>query len=66
MDLDSGPMIDSDLRHVMDSDLGHTMDLDSGRVIDSDSGHVIAPGRQLLSFFSGGLESSIGATCEDG
>jgi hypothetical protein len=66
MDLDSGPTIDSDLGRVMDSDLGHAMDSDSGRVMDSDSGRAIAPGGQLLFFFSGGLESGVGAACEDG
>src|SRR6266851_4135002 len=58
MDLDSGPTIDSDLGHMMDSD--------SVCMMDSDLGHVIAPGGQLLSFFSGGLESGVGAACEDG
>ncbi len=50
----------------MDSDSGHTMDLDSVCVIDSDLECVITPGEQLLSFFLGGLESSIGAACKDG
>ena len=66
MDLDSGPMIDLDLWHMMDSDLGHAMDSDSDCVMDSDLGCAITPGRQLLSFFLGGLESGIGAACEDG
>jgi hypothetical protein len=65
MDLDLGPMIDSDLQYVMDLDLGHVMDLDSGHMMDSDSGHTIIPGGQLLSFFSGSLESGVGAACED-
>ena len=66
MDLDSGPTIDSDSGCAMDSDSGHAMDSDSGRVMDSDSGRTITPGRQLLSFFSGSLESGVGAACEDG
>jgi hypothetical protein len=66
MGLDLGPMIDSDLRHAIDSDSGHAMDSDSGHVMDLDSGHTIVPGRQLLSFFSGGLKSGIRAACEDG
>ncbi len=66
MDLDLGPTIDSDSGCTMDSDSGHTMDLDSVCVIDSDLECVITPGEQLLSFFLGGLESSIGAACKDG
>ena len=66
MDLDSGPTIDLDLGCMMDSDSGHAMDSDSACVMDSDLGHAIAPGRQLLFFFLGGLESGVGAACEDG
>jgi len=66
MDLDLGPTMDSDSGHTMDSDLGHTMDSDSAHVMDLDSGCAIAPGGQLLSFFLGGLESGVGAACEDG
>jgi len=66
MDLDSGPTINLDSGCAMDSDSGHVMDSDSGHVMDLDSGCAIAPGGQLLSFFSGSLKSGIQAACEDG
>ena len=59
-------MMDSDLGHMIDSDSGHAMDLDSVHVMDLDLGHMITPSRQLLSVFSGGLKSGVGAACEDG